>query len=176
MNEFEKVEKLRQRANVSYEEAREALKEANGDLLDAMVLLEQQGKVAGPEQTVYSTTNDGGNFADVSAFVKESEKKAEQETGFFKKIGRLFHKAWRYTSENFVQIERKNEVIMKVPLWIAILALVAFWEFLLVLILISLFCGCTYRVIGADKNEEVNKAMAQASKFTEQVKDEFNKI
>ena len=154
MNEFEKVEKLRQRANVSYEEAREALKEANGDLLDAMVLLEQQGKVA----------------------VKESEKKAEQETGFFKKIGRLFHKAWRYTSENFVQIERKNEVIMKVPLWIAILALVAFWEFLLVLILISLFCGCTYRVIGADKNEEVNKAMAQASKFTEQVKDEFNKI
>ena len=38
-NQFEKVEKLRERANVTYEEARDALNEANGDLLDAMVLL-----------------------------------------------------------------------------------------------------------------------------------------
>ena len=35
MDEFEKVEKLRQRANVSYEEAKKALDEANGDVLDA---------------------------------------------------------------------------------------------------------------------------------------------
>ena len=41
MDNLEKVDKLRERANVSYEEAKAAL-EANGwDLLDAMVYLEK---------------------------------------------------------------------------------------------------------------------------------------
>ena len=36
MDEFEKIEKLRTRANITYEEAKAALDEANGDLLDAI--------------------------------------------------------------------------------------------------------------------------------------------
>ena len=54
MDEFEKVEKLRQRANVSYEEAKKALDEANGDVLDAMLALEAQGKVSPDEQSTHS--------------------------------------------------------------------------------------------------------------------------
>ena len=37
MEQLEKVEKLRQRANVSYEEAKGALVACNWDMLDAMV-------------------------------------------------------------------------------------------------------------------------------------------
>ena len=44
MDNLEKVEKLRERANVSYEEARTALEENNWDLLDAMVALEKAGR------------------------------------------------------------------------------------------------------------------------------------
>ena len=55
MNDFEKVEKLKEHANVTYEEAREALRHANGDLLDAMVYLEQQGKATKPEVSSYTT-------------------------------------------------------------------------------------------------------------------------
>ena len=40
MEQLEKVEKLRQRANVSYEEAKEALEASDWDLLDAMVYLD----------------------------------------------------------------------------------------------------------------------------------------
>ena len=40
MDHFEKVEKLRERANISYAEAKEALEKSNGDLLDAMACLE----------------------------------------------------------------------------------------------------------------------------------------
>lgn len=40
MEQLEKVEKLRARANVTYEEAKEALEASNWDLLDAMVYLE----------------------------------------------------------------------------------------------------------------------------------------
>ena len=37
MEQLEKVEKLRERADVSYEEAKEALEDCDWDLLDAMV-------------------------------------------------------------------------------------------------------------------------------------------
>ena len=44
MDEMEKVEKLRARADVTADEARNALKACDGDLLDAMVFLEKIGK------------------------------------------------------------------------------------------------------------------------------------
>ena len=56
MDNLEKVEKLRERANVSYEEAKEALENNDWDLLDAMVALEKEGKTVKPEQTAYSTS------------------------------------------------------------------------------------------------------------------------
>ena len=45
MTNFEMVEILRDKANVSYEEAKAALENSNWDLLDAMLLLEKEGKV-----------------------------------------------------------------------------------------------------------------------------------
>ena len=50
MEQLEKVEKLRERADVSYEEAKEALEACDWDLLDAMVWLEKRGKVKGPSK------------------------------------------------------------------------------------------------------------------------------
>ncbi|MDE6420210.1 MAG: UBA/TS-N domain protein, partial [Lachnospiraceae bacterium] len=55
MENYEKVEKLRERANVSYEEAKEALENNNWDILDAMIALEKSGKTKGTGQAGYST-------------------------------------------------------------------------------------------------------------------------
>lgn len=46
---LEQVEKLREKANVSYDEAKAALEAANGDMLEALINLEKQGKVVPPE-------------------------------------------------------------------------------------------------------------------------------
>ena len=53
MTELEKVEKLREKANVSFAEAKEALDNTGGDILDALIYLEKQGK---------STIPAGGGF------------------------------------------------------------------------------------------------------------------
>ena len=45
MDHLEMVEKLREKANVSYEEASAALEKCNWDLLDALLLLESEGKL-----------------------------------------------------------------------------------------------------------------------------------
>jgi len=59
---IEKVDKLVERADVSYEVAKEALESANGDLLDAVILLEREGKLgpgAGQKKTKVYTTDSG---------------------------------------------------------------------------------------------------------------------
>jgi len=48
MTTLEQVEKLCAMANISYEEAKAALDVANGDLLEAIIYLEKQGKVHAP--------------------------------------------------------------------------------------------------------------------------------
>ena len=42
---LEQIDELRKRANVSFEDAREALQECNGDLVEAIVYLEKNGKI-----------------------------------------------------------------------------------------------------------------------------------
>ena len=49
MDRLEQIERLRERANVSYDEAKQAYEAADGDLLEAMIILERQGKVKPPE-------------------------------------------------------------------------------------------------------------------------------
>ena len=51
MDNLEKVEKLREKTGVSYEEAKEALEANNYDVLDAIIYLEKKGKVKAPEVT-----------------------------------------------------------------------------------------------------------------------------
>lgn len=50
---LEQVEKLRQYASISYEEAKAALEETNGDILEAIVNLEKQNKINGPKEGGY---------------------------------------------------------------------------------------------------------------------------
>ena len=173
MDDLEKVEKLRERANVSYEEAKEALDKANGDLLDAIVYLEKQGKVKAPEQTSYSTEADSQpDYADVPAIVKEGEQRTEEES-FGKKCGRALKKAGRYLTENHLKVEHHDKKILDIPLWVSLIAMLALWWILAILIIISLFCDYKYTIVGNGNNEEVNKVMEKASVFTGQVKEEF---
>ena len=55
MDNFEKVEKLREKANVTYEEAKTALENSNWDMLDAMIYLEKNGKVKEDKRAEYTT-------------------------------------------------------------------------------------------------------------------------
>ena len=173
MDELEKVEKLRERANVSYEEAKEALEKSNGDLLDAIVYLEKQGKVNAPNQTSYSTDADNQpKYADVPAIVKEGEERSNEES-VGRKIGKMLKKTGKDLSDNHLKVTRGEKTILNIPLWVAVIALLAAWWLLFILIIVSLFFDYRYTIEGTGNNDEVNRVMEKASEFTGQVKDEF---
>ena len=61
MASLEMVDKLRERAGVTYEDAREALDQSQDDMLDALIWLENNGKVSPPRAGYFTTGEDAGN-------------------------------------------------------------------------------------------------------------------
>ncbi len=174
MDQFEKVEKLRERANVSYEEAKEALAASNWDLLDAMVYLEKAGKAKGPEKERYSTS-----YEDQSQYVSVKDKvngQQEKTDGFFHKLGKLGQIAWKKCKENSFCVCRKGEELLKVPMWALVLVLLCAWHVTVIALIVGLFFDCKYSFCGKSDMKGVNEAMEKAGEFAGKVKDEFENL
>ena len=173
MVDFEKVEKLVQKANVSYEDAKNALEAANGDMLDAIIALEKEGKVKSQTSSYSSTTSaDASPYRDVPAVVDETNK--TEGKSFFKDLGAAIKRGIKYTVDNSVRVVRNDVEIIKLPLWISIIAMLCAWELLLIVIIVSLFFDCRYSVVGKDNANEFNKVVDQASVFAGKVKESWN--
>lgn len=175
MDEFEKVEKLRQRVDVTYEEAKEALGQSDGDLLDAVIWLEKQGKAVKSGQTTRSTNyDDQTDYVSVQETVEEENRKSERTLG--QKIKYLFHLIWIKCKNNKFVVERAGNRIVTLPVWILILALIiSFWTVGIVLI-IGLFFDCRYAIVGPDDLGFVNETLDKAGEVVDKVKDEFEKL
>ena len=174
MDNFEKVERLVEKANVSYKDAKEALDEANGDMLDAMIILENRGKVKGPEKQEYvSGPEQKSEYKDVSEAVKESSK--TEKGAAFKGVGGFFRRAFRYLVDNSLKLSRNGSLLVNIPLWAAALIILFTWEFIWIAIVISLFFGFRYAIEGKDDSGTVNKVLNQASNIADDVKENFAK-
>ncbi len=83
---LEQVERLREKADVSYAQAKEALEYSGGNLLDALIYLEERGMIPRPEGAYYSTR--GGTSPQPASAAdsasqggERKEKKREKEKG-----------------------------------------------------------------------------------------------
>ena len=175
MDEMEKVEKLRARAEVTADEARNALKACDGDLLDAMVFLEKIGKAKAPSEVVVTTSRtEHTTFEDVQNTVDRYDREAARPLST--KLKHLFSIIMDKLSNNFLRIEHKGEELIKVKLWIFVLVMLFVWHVSIVAIIISLFFGVRYSFVGRDDMTEANKLIGKASEAASYVKDKFDKL
>ena len=173
MEMLEKVERLREKANVSYEEAKAALEETGGDLLDAMVLLERQGKVKAPGQTAYSTEYDEQKEIQ---HVKEKVKEQEKSTRSLKSaIGKACKAFFGFLKETAFIVSRKGETVLTMPTWVFAILLILFWEVLAPVMVIALFFEIRYSFEGDKDAETANNILKKAGNFAEDVRNEFRK-
>jgi len=179
MTELEKVEKLREKANVSFAEAKEALDKSGGDILDALIYLENQGKVTVPA---------GGGFfsgADLPAQQERtssgnSEKSnhhggsGEEFADLMKRFGKFCLKMFNKGLNNYLEASKGDQHLFSCPILIVILLAMFFFWVTIPLFVISLFCGFRYRFTGADLGRDsVNNMMDSASDIVDDVKRSF---
>jgi hypothetical protein len=167
MDHFEMVEKLREKANVSYEEAKAALEAADWNLLDALVLLENQGKVVSGT-TDYSTKSESWH----DEHTRDHHRRHAENAG---RIGRQVASGINRMGRYFVVFTRKGETMFELPLLVLLLMLVFGFWITVPLLIVGLFFGFKYTLKGAEGVEAVNRVMDKASEVAGNIVTEVRK-
>lgn len=173
MDQLEKVESLREKAGVSYTEAKAALEETGGDLLEALCWLEQHGKA----QMVGASCSTQDREPPPEEPQPDTEK--PHEPGPF---ARGFQSLW----EGLVVLFRwgnANQLVMTskggrrefgIPLTLFIILLIACFWVVMPLMVIALFFGNRFSFEGPELGKDnINDAMGKATDFAESIKQEF---
>lgn len=147
-----KIEKLRNKFNISYEEAREALQVTEGNMLDAVVYLENKGIIEKPNEGIYYTNKYKSNSNDnKESLKKENVKEKHKPKGFFELICQFIDRC----NNIFFKINKNNRTIIKLPLTVIILLVTFTFGTIVTLIIVGLFFDIEFEVEG--ENMDINK-------------------
>ena len=161
MDHFEMVEKLRTKANVTYEEAKAALEASDWDMLDALVLLESEGKVKDAPKNPEYTTQEKKEYSWEN---KNGQVKLEMSSGL-SKLWDWIKDLVRKGNKNQFVISRKGEELIAFPITVLVLLILVpgvGLPTILIALLIGLFLGARYSFRGPDINGKVIDAMNKA--------------
>jgi len=149
-DKLEQIERLREKAKVSYDEAKHAYEAAGGDLLEALILLEKQGKVKPPEGNGFYSSEQ----PKVEQHQDQKRSKGEDfEIGlkrFWQFLVGLFHRCNNTT----VEMIQNNETKVKVPLTLMIVFTLFCPWIVIILGVLGLFFNFKYRVYENEPNGE----------------------
>jgi hypothetical protein len=162
---IEQVEKLKKYTGVSYELAKQTLEKTDGDLLEAVILLEKQQKL----QPQTDQTNIGSKHLDEEKVTedKKKEKKDSEANETFREFIRFMKELLHKGNTNRFDVVKDKKVVMMIPMTLfVLLILFAFW-FMVPLLIIGLFFGYGYRFSGSDlEKTQVNEAVEKVSDAT----------
>lgn len=135
---LEQIDLIMQRANVSYAEAKEALESANGDILEALLILEKGQKIK-PEQTSHQNT---------------SHETREKINNFINKLN----------ATSFI-MSKKGRTFIDVPLSVAIIGTALCLPFSVIGLIIALVFGVKVNVKGENEiARKINSTINDLSK------------
>ena len=171
---LEQVEKLREKADVSYNDAKEALEASDGDLLEALIYLERQGKVTPPKDGgFYRSKVDSSESKDNSQEDKTKTNReglADLARKFVRFCGTLIHKG----NINYLVIKKDGEVKTKFTITLLVVMLLFFFWITMPLLIIGLFFGFRYSFRGPNLGKKfVNEVMDNIADTAENIKKSF---
>ena len=172
MERNEMIEILIGKANVSAEEAKETLEKCDWDLLEAIIYLERRGKVENNETTTIIKVKE-----EKQDKKEDNKKHGEKFGGIGEVIGRIFKFVGKFIKKGnnrFFEVRKESEKPIRISLTISILLLVFLSVPSVVLLIIGLFCGYKYSIVGPNGNYEgVNNIFEEVSKSADTIKRDF---
>lgn len=167
---LEQVERLREKADVSYAQAKQALEYSGGNLLDALIYLEEQGAIPRPQGAYYSTRNETPPPPPVrDELVPMGEKKDGKDKrekkkgkGFGVKVVRgktLFSTLRRWLIDNELEIWRRGQPLTSLPILVLVVLLLFAFYITLPALILGLFLGFRYQITGPDLEDDTINGM-----------------
>jgi len=157
MEHNEMVQKLHEKASIPTSVAQDALERANWDMLDALMILEREGKIE-PLTASMTTVENPSAYEEVTATASSAtgkggsrkERFSEQRENLFDKAAELIKKS---ISHAFV-VERKGQEILALPVCILILIGICMFQVAVTAMIVGLFCDCKYSI--EDRTDKKN--------------------
>lgn len=135
---LEQIDLIMQRANVSYAEAKAALEQANGDILEALLLLEKGEKIR-TNSTAHNTNHNSTS---------------EKITSFINKLN----------ATNFI-MKKKDRTYIDVPLSVALISIILCFHVSIIAIIVALVFGVRIHIKGDnDLASKINSTFDDLSK------------
>lgn len=168
---LEMVERLKEKADVSYAQAKQALEYSGGNLLDALIYLEERGAIPRQEGAYFSTK--GENPPPPEPQQPESLVPADEKQEKKGKRGRNvaqhpkgarcngpFVTLRRWLIDNELEIWRKEQPVTALPVLILILLVLCAYYVVVPVLILGLFFGFRYRFSGPDlERDDLNGVM-----------------
>lgn len=182
---LELVEKLVNKTGLSYTEAKNALDKADGDILDALIQLEAEGRIASGNTTQYttSTPNNENSVNNDSRDTKGNKgNKTGKEKGAagenFKKttkgIGEWLKEIFDKGNSNCIEMFRNGEKKIGMPVTAFVVLLIFCFWVIIPLMIVGLFLGCRYYFSGPQLGKDsVNNVMDKATDLADNIKSEL---
>lgn len=172
---LEQVERLREKANVSFEDAKSALEASDGDLLNALIYLEKAGKVTPPPGNGFYSSQGDAKAEETKTEENEKKNKGESFTDILKRFGRFCGKILHKGNTNYLEAQKGDNTVFSMPVTVVVVLTIFLFWVVVPLFIISLFCGLHYHFRGKDLGRDaVNKVMDGASNTVDDIKRSIN--
>lgn len=158
MENLKLIDRLKNKTNISYEEAKTVLEKSNWDILDAMLYLEEKGKVPKPSDSIFYTNEYKESYKYIDVINKNDQKNnynnrksGNNFEGFFEVVCKVIDTC----NKILFEIKRENRIFLKIPSTVMILLLIfAFWM-VIPLAIVGLFFDMEFSLSG--NKAEINK-------------------
>ena len=174
MDKLEKVELVREKTGVSYQQAKDALEATGYDVLDAIIWLE--GKGMADTKTATFETGSTSVSQTASLEMREAQEEYHQKSRRTK-VGETWsaflgqcRKILRASLDMTFVAERHGQRSVAVPVLFVVLGIL-FWGASIWLLIVGLFFDFRYHIEGASPlTIDVNDAMGKAADAAESIK------
>ncbi|GAA0085956.1 UBA/TS-N domain-containing protein [Clostridium sp. CTA-7] len=175
MEKLRLVDKLREKTNISYEEAKIVLENNNWDILDSLLYLEESGRMKKPSVSIFYTNET--KYSEESKEIRKNEENKYKTNNSFQGIFERICKFIDTCNNIFLEIKKKDKVFLRMPLTVvAILSFFMFW-IIIPLIVVGLFFDIEFYVYSNRVNtSKVNKVLSEISENVKVIKEKFKKV
>lgn len=174
MDKLKLVDKLRKKANISYEEAKVVLENNNWDILDALLYLEENGRIEKPSVSIFYTNET--RYSGEIQVIRKNEEYKYKASNSFQGIFETICKFIDTCNNIFLEIKKENKVFLKIPLTVVILLSFFMFWIIIPLIIVGLFFDIEFYIYANSVNtNKVNKVLSEISGYVKDIKEKFKK-
>lgn len=164
---LEQVERVRRYAKVTCEEAKAALEQAGGVPLDAVILLERQGKAVPAPGGSWSTKFGAPpeeTLEQVRPGVPAVRPRPRHRKYTSQEVGDAVKSFLRNCTKISVDIWRGDDLLVGVPLIVCVLLFIVAYQIMIPLTILGLVLRCRYHISGWEGGTEgINRTMDQVT-------------